>query len=164
MSLEEVKNNLATCDLCHFRAHEINKGHVPTVGSGGNTIMVCDLAPVDNSEFLTILEKLGWPVGNTYFTSLLKCKCDKFEPEIAWTCFRSWLSQELVFVNPLAIISLGTIVDTKLKQFVSWVPIYYLPHYLYIKQNIHLQKEWSNEIKIIIQTIKYETKETMTLY
>jgi len=164
MSLEKIQNKLKDCSLCTLRAHEINKGHVPSCGYGGNTIMVCDLFPVDNSEFLVVLKELDWPIDKTYFTTLLKCKCRNFDTVYADKCFNHWLSQEIIVVNPISIVTLGSIVEKFIGSRINYIQMFNAYHYRYVKNNEQLRPAWIKGLKSIIQTAKYNTKEMMSLY
>jgi len=163
MNQENNNFSIEKCNHCALRTLETNKKHTPLYGSGGNVIMVIDVKPGPIESFKKFLTTLNWPVDKTYFTSLLKCDCNEFDFINAEACYKHWLAQEIAMTNPLAIITLGSFVDNFIKSKNQNYTMYNLPHYLYIKSNVHLKDEWAKEIRVIFDTIKQTTRDMMAV-
>ncbi len=181
MYYKSLEEKIEKCNLCNLKSSvEANVQYGPMYGYGGNSVIICGLAPSyrraseskytltrDHSKgtagvLFKALDEVKWPTEKTYFTNLIKCSLPEnrypLENEID-TCFKTWFLQEFFLVNPFAIVALGRYTFDYLKNnmFVE-VPLFKINHFSYILRNQGEYGNWINVWKEIGHQIK-EVKE-----
>jgi len=170
MYYKKLEEGIEKCNLCQLKKIvETNSKYGPMYGYGGDSVIICGLAPsykrADNSKYTlsrdhkkgtagTLFEALDeakWPIEKTYFTNILKCSTPENrlpnENEVD-ICFSTWFSQELFLVNPFAIVAMGKYVEEYLNSVLKdSIPIFGINHFAYISRNRSKYGEWTKEWK-----------------
>ena len=169
MNYQFLEKKIERCAICSIKTEvEANVKYGSMYGYGGNTIMVCGIAPsyirgssskytisTDHSNYtagilFNMFDEIKWPVKKTYFTNLVKCSLpDNRKPnnQELEACFNYWFVQELFLVNPVAIICLGNFVYEYL-QIKEWnipIELYKVYHFSYISRRKDVYNEWKME-------------------
>ncbi len=182
MSLKLIDKKIESCNSCILRnSVDVNKKFGPTYGYGGNFILLCGLAPSykrlgskrplsrdkENRTakiLFDVFDEIEWPVDKTYFTNLLKCSLPENRlptNEEVDSCFNLWLIQEIILVNPFAIVSMGKFVTNylKSKDISEYIPIYSIEHFSYINRRQDLKDIWKKKWIEIKSNIENNIKE-----